>query len=487
MTPSLDNSVAPVMSQARRRWLQRSGASLAAALGVGSVGNLLLGTHVARAAEYKALVCVFLYGGNDGMNTIVPSDLAHHNQYAGVRGGLAIARTSLIPLPGTSHGLHPALGALATAANANQLAPVFNLGPLYAPLTKTQYRDEPPNSPLRPDGLFSHSDQQVLWETGTSDADERTGWGGRASSELATVNPVISLGGTARFGLSAFQSPLVLPGPGSTFGAYGLQPGDLQWAPNIARKAAIDAMYAAPQDSSLGNAFTQSMRDAFDLSTRLGTLVAVQPGGSGSSAAIDAAFAPLIVSGRVTTGLGQQLYQVAKLINGNATVQGDRQVFFAQLGGFDTHSSQVITGSPDQGDHARRLKELGDAMAAFTAAMQNLGMGQMVTLFTQSDFGRTFKPNSSNGTDHAWGNQHLVMGGAVKGGRGYGTYPELVLGGPDDVGVDSWELQGRWIPTTSVDQYAATLLGWFGATDAQLDAVLPNLRNFGSNRKLGFL
>ena len=488
MTNPFDSSVAAGPgSAARRRWLKRSGASLAAALGAGSVGSLLLGTQPARAADYKALVCVFLYGGNDGMNMLVPADLAHHNQYAGVRGGLAIPRNLLLPLPGTSHGLHPALAALSTAANAGQLAPVFNIGPLYAPLTKAQYRAAPPNSPLLPEGLFSHSDQQVLWETGTTDTDERTGWGGRASAALGTVNPVISVGGTARFGLSAFQAPLVLPGPGSTFGAYGLQPTDLQWAPNIARKAAIDAMYAQAQETTLGSVYAQTQRDAFELSARLAALVKVEPGGTGSSAAIDAAFAPLVAGGKLSTSLGQQLYQVAKLIDGNATVQGNRQLFFAQLGGFDTHGSQAIAASPEQGDHARRLKELGDALAAFNAAMLNLGLGNAVTLFTQSDFGRTFKPNSSGGTDHAWGNQHLVLGAAVKGGQGYGSYPDLVLGGNDDVGVESWELQGRWLPTTSVDQYAATLLGWFGATDAQLDTVLPNLVNFGAARKLGFL
>ena len=157
------------------------------------------------------------------------------------------------------------------------------------------------------------------------------------------------------------------------------------------------------------------------------------------------------------------------------------------MGGFDTHGNQIVTGSPLEGDHARLLKELGDALGAFYAAMKAIGLGDAVTAFTQSDFGRTFAPNNSTGTDHAWGNQHLVVGGAVKGGATYGSYPDLVLGGANDVGQDSWELQGRWIPTTAVDQYAATLLGWFGASETQLDAVLPNLKNFGTARRLGFL
>ncbi|MDL2338417.1 MAG: DUF1501 domain-containing protein [Pseudomonadota bacterium] len=471
---------------ARRRWLLQSGASCASALGIGSVGNLLLGARQAHAADYKALVCIFLYGGNDGLNTIVPSDAARHAQYSGVRGPLAIPRTSLVPLPGTEFGLHPSFAALSGAAAAGHVAPVFNVGPLYSPLTKAQYRNAPNGTALKPDGLFSHSDQQVLWETATTHSQERTGWGGRASSALGTVNPVISVGGSARFGLTALQSPLVLPGPGSTFGAYGLQPDDVKWAPMAARKAAIDLMYAQPQDTVLAEAYSRMQRDAFSMSQRLGALVKVEPGKTGSNPVIDAAFASITSGGRITTGLGRQLYQVAKLVAGNATVQGDRQIFFAQQGGFDTHANQVA-GSPTEGGHARSLKEVGDALAAFYTAMKNLGLGQSVTAFTQSDFGRTFKPNSSDGTDHAWGNQHLVIGGAVHGGATYGTYPQLVLGGDDDVGTDSWELQGRWIPTTSVDQYAATLLGWFGASDAQLDTALPNLHNFGTRRRLGFV
>jgi uncharacterized protein (DUF1501 family) len=481
MSPSLP------LNPARRRWLLRSGATMAAALGAGSLGNLLLGARPAHAADYKALVCVFLYGGNDGLNTVVPTDATRYGQYAGVRRDLAIPQASLTALGGTSYGLHPSLSALSAAWNEGKLAPVFNVGPLSQPLTKAQFRAAPDNSPQIPQNLFSHSDQQVLWESSTTDATERTGWGGRAAAVLATANPVISLGGSARFGLSALQSPLVLPAPGSTFGAYGLQPDDLQWAPNAARKAAIDALYADAQDVALADVYAQMQRDAFTMSQRLGAIVKQEPGQPGASAAIDSAFAPLIVNGQLTSDLAEQLYQVAKLIEANATVQGNRQLFFAQMDGFDTHGNQIVSGNPLGGEHATLLKELGDALAAFHQAMKNIGLADSVTTFTQSDFGRTFVPNNSFGTDHAWGNHQLVIGGAVKGGTTYGTYPQLVLGGPDDVGVDSWELQGRWIPTASVDQYAATLLGWFGATEGQLDAVLPNLRNFGTSRRLGFL
>ena len=474
-------------SSVQRRSFLRGGATLAGALGVGSIGNLLLGTRAAHAADYKALVCVFLYGGNDGLNTIVPTDAAAYQQYAGVRGGLAIPKSALVPLAGTDYGLHPSLAALATAWNAGGLAPVLNVGPLHAPLTKAQFRAAAPNSAAVPDNLFSHSDQQVLWEAGGADALERTGWGGRASQALATVNPVISVAGNARFGQSELQTPLVLPQPGAVFGAYGLQPDDMQWPVYAARKAAIDALYAPAQELALGDAYTQMQRDAFAISRRLGAVVKTLPGESGSTAAIDSAFAALYAGRAFTSAIAAQLYQVAKLVNANATVQGSRQIFFAQLNGFDTHANQVVSGSPTEGEHARLLKDLGDALAAFYAAMKNLGLGDAVTAFTQSDFGRTLRPNNSLGTDHAWGNHHLVLGGAVKGGAAYGTGPELVPGGADDVGVDAWELQGRWIPTISVDQYAATLLGWFGVSETQLDTVLPNLQNFGTRRRLGFL
>jgi uncharacterized protein (DUF1501 family) len=481
-------------SSPRRRFLTGSAAlsSAFATVGAGALGNLMLAAQSAHASDYKALVCVFLYGGNDGLNTIVPTDDARYAQYAAVRGALALPRSSLSALTGSDYGLHPALSALNAAWNTGQLAPVFNVGPLHEPLTQTQYLGASKNSVAVPEKLFSHSDQQVLWETATSapnDAQARTGWGGRACDVLGTANPVIALGSSGRFGMAAAQSALVLPGPGGVFGAQGLQAQDMANAASAARKSAVDALYAEAQDVSAADVFNQMQRDAFAVSERLAALVQTRPGDATSisaMAAIDTAFAPITAHGKLTSELGAQLYQVAKLIQANATVRGNRQIFCVQMDGFDTHANQVSTG-PTAGRHAALLQELGTALAAFQAAMNGLGVSDAVTTFTQSDFGRTFLPNQSAGTDHGWGNQHLVMGGAVKGKTTYGRYPQLVLGGPDDVGTQTWERQGRWIPTTSVDQYAATLLRWFGASEGQLDATLPNLANFGSMRGLGFL
>jgi uncharacterized protein (DUF1501 family) len=466
----------------RRQWLRHAGA-FGAALGTGSLAALAPLTAQAQSG-YRALVCVFLYGGNDGANMVVPTDATRHGEYASIRQRLALPANRLVSLGGVPFGLHPAMASLQAAWTNGDLAPVFNVGPLARPLTKAQYRSLPSSSPDVPDNLYSHSDQQNLWESSSASVLTRTGWGGRASAALGTALPVVSVGGNGRFGLSAVDVPLVLPGPGGVFGLQGM---DGTWAPNVARRNAVQALHAASHGNTLLNQYTGQQRAAFDMATQLGALVRIRPGDPGAVAAIDAAFAPISTGNRINTPIGRQLYQVAKLVHGNAVLGGSRQIFFASQGGYDTHGDQVVNNSPWDGQHARLLQALADAMACFYNAMQAIGMGNAVTLFTQSDFGRTFRPNNSLGTDHAWGNHQLVLGGAVQGGQTYGIFPSLQLGGPDDVGERSWELHGRWIPTTSVDQYAATLLRWMGASEGQLDTVLPNLTNFGGARNIGFL
>ena len=465
----------------RRRLLGWGGALGASAFGAPLLGSLLAPSASAGSDDYKALVCVFLYGGNDGMNMLPPRDATRHALYSAVRGPLALPRTSLVPL-GTDHGLHPAMAPLATAWADGALAPLFNVGPLFAPLSKARFRAAGPADPLLPDSLFSHSDQQILWEAGSTDSLERTGWGGRAARLMGSTNPAISFGGNAHFTLSDVESPWVLPGPGSDFGANGFA----NWAPILARRAALEAIMREPQKSPMTDAYARTTRDAFELERRLGALIAERPDPATDASGIANAFASMISDGSLTNPLGSQLYQVARFVHARATVRGSRQIFFVQLGGFDNHAGQV-GASALEGEHAGLLGTLASAMAAFWQALKAIGMADRVTLFTQSDFGRTFAPNQTQGTDHAWGNHHLVLGAAVAGRRTYGSYPTLALGGPDDVGVDHWALQGRWIPTTSVDQYAATLLRWWGMAEPQLDLALPNLRNFGAARNLGFM
>lgn len=305
--------------------------------------------------------------------------------------------------------------------------------------------------------------------------------------DLGGLNPVVALGGSSRFGAGSRQGALVLPSAGKRFGLQGLDAQAMAQMPNAARSQALHALYGREQDLVLRNAFASQQRNAFAVAQTLAPIINSLPNDGQSPSAVNVAFAPLIRDGLLTTSLAAQLYQIAKLIAARSSLPGTRQIFCVQLGGFDTHAGQLAAGDPLQGKHALLLKEVGDAMAAFHSAMKNLGMQNAVTSFTQSEFGRTFTPNSSGGTDHGWGNHQIVLGGAVKGHTAYGTLPELIVGGKDDVGVKEWELQGRWIPTISVDQYAATLLAWFGADSGLLDAILPNLAKFGTRRNLGFL
>ncbi|AEG91442.1 DUF1501 domain-containing protein [Ramlibacter tataouinensis] len=457
----------------RRQFLSAAGASLAA--GLASPAR-------AQSTDYRALVCIFLYGGNDGMNMVVPRDAGRHGQYAAVRKALALPQGSLVPL-GADYGLHPSMAALAPAWAAQSLAPVFNVGPLYQPLTRDEYLNHKARGKTVPESLFSHHHQQLLWETAHHDASRLSGWGGRAAA--ARSGTVMAGGGNGRFGLTEHQAALVFPAPGAAFGLEG-------WFgnQNAARLAALRTLHAESSEQILHNAYAGRQREAMALADQLGPTLRINPKDNPGEA-INSAFAPLIDAQRaLTTPLARQLYQIAKLIEYRANLPaglgGSRHIYFATLGGFDTHGNQIGTDVL-QGTHANLLKTLADAMAAFHAATEDLGLAANVTTFTQSDFGRTFAPNSSRGTDHAWGNHQLVLGGAVIGNATYGRYPELALGGPDDAGQAQWERLGRWVPTASVDQYAATLLRWWGLGEGQIDGVLPNLRNFGSARGLNFL
>lgn len=408
------------------------------------------------AGEYKALVCVFLFGGNDGNNAIVPLDATGYAQYAAVRtqaSGIQLAQASLLPIKaksGAAYGLHPKLTELQTLFGQGRLAVVANVGTLVAPTTVDQYK----RGVNRPDNLFSHSDQQAQWQTSESQDIARLGWGGRIADYYATANagafPVItSIAGTNLFVTGSKTAPLTVPASGS-FGLNGYNGS----APANARLAALRELLTMEREQLLIKSSSDISQQAIDLSNTVNPIL------SASTSQSAASFAGL------TSSIAQQLQQVAKMIEARAQLGVKRQVFFVSLGGFDTHNNQFNTQETLFG-------QLSPALKAFYDATEKLGVANQVTTFTLSDFGRTLKPAAGGGSDHAWGNHHLVMGGAVKGGDIYGKFPQLVLGGADDVGNE-----GRWLPTTSVDQYAATLARWFEVPASDLALVVPNIGRF---------
>ena len=454
----------PALAMSRRRWLQ-------AAASLPALGLL----PTARAAgDYKALVCIFLYGGNDGLNCLVPTD-GRYTDYAAVRKGLALPRSALLPLDGVPFGLHSSLAALKPWWDAGQMCAVANVGPLRRPFSSRQdYVDAlAARSTDIPYQLYSHSDQQRAWQGADGEPQSPSGWGGRAAALLGAGQPVMALGGNAHFGNAQTSQALALPGPGGGFQISGVQ------APSGAYQRALSdgfqKLYAkADYGSDLSRAFVRLQLDAMAVSTELAPVVQTKPQDLAADDPLRAPFEAL-----PKNELALQLFQVAKLIRHGRGQGANRQIFFVEAGGYDTHVGQLTR-------HASLLQDLGAAWAAFQTGLTAVGLGQAVISFTESDFGRTFVPNNNGGTDHAWGNLQFVLGGPVQGRAVHGTYPTLDPSGADDAGVQSWEHQGRWIPSTSVEQYAATLLGWFGATEAQQLSLLPMLSRFPT-RRLAFV
>jgi uncharacterized protein (DUF1501 family) len=456
------------MNSHRREFLLRTGALSSAGLvqRLAPVGLAsLAGTAAAQSApsDYKALVCVFLFGGVDGNSLVIPIDAAGYAQYAAVRtasSGVNLTQAQLLPIQpaGTgAYGLNPNLSAIHPLFELKKLAILANVGTLNQPTTKSNYLA------VRPENLFSHSDQQTQWQSSVSSGISRTGWGGRLADRLASANAVsgfpvtTSIAGTNLFITGDSASPLALP----TTGGLALQ-GFNNTAASNARLAAMQALQAADGDNTYVKATGEVMTRALALSGTVNPILT----GTGSQVQV-------LFQGQ-NSSIAQQLLQVAKLIEARAQTGARRQVFFVSLGGFDTHSNELPTLTT-------LLGQLAPALKSFYDATTLLGVQNQVTTFTLSDFGRTFQPASGAGTDHAWGNHHFILGGAVQGGALYGRYPTLQRGGPDDA-----DTAGRWIPSTSVEQYGATLARWFGASDADLAAIFPNLGRFPT-ANLGFL
>jgi uncharacterized protein (DUF1501 family) len=435
----------------RRNFLKGLGAITAA----NTLPGLSLMNAYAQSADYKALVCVFLYGGNDANNMVVPVQAAEYATYAAARGSIALPQASLVPLAqasGTRFGLHANLAPLQQIWTNGDMALLLNTGPLVQPVTRAQYRA---NRSTRPANLFSHDDQQEQNQTAIPNNQATTGWGGRLGDRVTVMNagssvPMnISVGGNDIF-LKGQATPAYSVPSGGNFGLT-ITGGNA--AQQTARRNAMQALFGLDRQNTQVRAASDVISSAVNASAALNTVI------NNNASAAAASFQGL------NSGLSRQLFTVAKMIEGRAQLGLRRQVFFAQAGGYDNHQNQV----QDQGG---RFNELGPALRAFYNAIVALGVQDQVTLFTLSDFGRTLRVNDG-GSDHAWGNHHIVIGGAVRGGQTYGTFPNLALGGPDDTDSD-----GRWIPTTAVDQYAATLARWFGVPDADLPAVVPNIARF---------
>lgn len=419
----------------------------------------------AIAADYKALVCVFLQGGNDANNMIIPTG-SGYGAYAAARANLALPSGSLLSLsPKTSDGrtfaLHPAMSDISTLFGSGQAALLANVGTLVFPTTLAQYKAS--SVPLPPQ-LFSHNDQQVQWQHSVPDRPATTGWGGRVADLVNAFNTSdqismsISLAGTNFFQVGAKVAQYAVTNNGAvTFDGKtgGNNPISYQAQRDLynqAQPGLFDAAFAGISSSSITN------------SDFLNTILATAP-------ALSTTFP--------NTALGNQLKMVARLMSVSPTLGLKRQVFFVQLGGWDTHAAQLDQTNPLTGAHAGLLQQVSQGLKALYTATTELGIAQQVTAFTASDFGRTFRSNG-DGSDHGWGNHQLIVGGAVKGGDIYGRMPDLTINGPDDTG------QGRWIPTTSVDEYAATLATWFGVSATDLPFVLPNIGRF-ARRNQAFL
>jgi uncharacterized protein (DUF1501 family) len=408
----------------------------------------------APSGSYRAMVGIFLFGGNDGWNMVVPTD-SRHAAYLAARGSVGIPRAALTPLTNAAYALHPAMAALRPIWDEGALSIVLNAGTLFAPLTKATYLARPD---LRPSNLMSHSDEQDHWQGLRAREPSRDGFMGRIGDGMAggRLPPLISLAGSTLATIGRQATPLVLPPSGLPARAGWHDDGS---AKTVAVAALANRTSGDPVMANVATTLTTSYEQAATANTIL----------SGASSSVDQFFVNPSTGAALTSDISHQLAGAARMIEARATLGHARQTFFVSQGGYDHHANQVQGGNPTLGLHATLLGDLALAMAAFHRAMQALGVAANVTSFTMSDFGRTYLGNAQNGSDHAWGNNHLVMGGDVAHGGIFGRYPDPVLGGGDDITT-----QGRFIPGIAQEEYLGAIARWHGVANADLPAVFPN-------------
>ena len=445
-----------------------------AALGTAGLSNCLRDLRLINAAlaqgtgftDYKALVCVFLSGGNDSNNLVIPYIQSEYDNYAAIRQNLALLRSAVLPLSplssdGHDYALHPNCPELATLFGEGKLATLFNTGTLLYPITRAQYKARTVATPPQ---LFSHSDQVTQWQTSIPDQPPRSGWGGRIADLLQAQQP------TAQISLCT-----------SLAGANTFEVG------NVVQQYAVSTSGAVTLGGVSGNRL-QAVKDLLalsDVNLQRTAIANVTAHAIATGDLLNTAIAPTAAANYWTspfpnTGLGNQLKMAARMIQARAALGMQRQIFFVSVGGYDTHTGQVNAADTGTGAHANLLGEVSKSLLAFQRGMEQIGIPNAVTAFTASDFGRTF-PTNGQGSDHGWGSHHLICGGAVRGRRTYGQFPTLAINGPDDTDT------GRWIPTTSVDQYSATLAKWFGVSNTDIGTIFPNLGRFAGSYGSGYL
>lgn len=469
----------------RRRFL----GSILAAAGTGAapfaVNLAAMGAAAAQnAADYKAIVCLFMTGGNDPFNTVVATDAASWSEYQRLRGGndngqLALpapgATNGLLPITpntvqaGRSFALHPALAPLKTLFDGGQAAVIANVGTLVQPTTLAQYKAA---SVALPPKLFSHNDQQSVWQSGGVEGTS-SGWGGRMADLFVSGNSNATFTSVSAAGNAVFLA-------GRSVRQFQASPAGNPPIEKLTGELFHSTPTGNPLQSIINATSTDPMEKEYALITQRAIAAqsvlasSIPPAGSGGIPEPTSYISPITQQATVNP-LAKQLQMVARMIAGRNGLGAKRQVFFVNLAGFDTHNSQLTT-------QAELLAKVAHAIAYFNTVMTSLqgtDMRRQVTLFTASDFGRTFASNG-DGTDHGWGSHHFVVGGAVKGKDIYGVFPPSGEGHALDVG------SGALLPTTSVDQYGATLASWFGLSAAQIADVFPNIKNFSSSN-LGFM